>query len=119
MTYPPISSSAPSAAEGFVSRVLGLVMSLLLAAMGLVFALCLLAWLLVMVVVSLVSGWITGRPSTVSVLWQRYRDLTRRVSRPRWAQRASGPARDSTPGSPAKGTEVQDVQWRDVNGPSA
>ncbi|HNL42727.1 MAG TPA: hypothetical protein PKM77_10765, partial [Ottowia sp.] len=72
-------------ADGLLARVLGALVWLMLAALGAVFALSLLIWLVVMVVVSLVGSLFTGRPATVTLLWRRYRDMTREVTRSRWS----------------------------------
>jgi len=74
-------------ADGLLARVLGALVWLMLAALGAVFALSLLIWLVVMVVVSLVGSLFTGRPATVTLLWRRY---------------------------PSAQTSVQDVSWREV-----
>ena len=99
---------------------MGLMVWALLATMGVVFALSLLVWLVVMVVVSLVASVFTGRPAAVTVLWRRYRDLTSSLARQRWPQ---GGSRDSaTPradansatGAATPTSAVQDVGWREV-----
>lgn len=108
-----------SAAGGFVERLLGTVLGLLgwamLAMIGLVFAASLLIWLVVMIVVSLISSLVTGRPAAITVLWRRYRELTRQ----RWPQR---PGASSTPRADAadatgaaRSSGVEDVAWRDVS----
>ena len=121
---PPAAASG-SAAERFVSRLMGLMVWALLATMGVAFALSLLVWLAVMVVVSLVASVFTGRPAAVTVLWRRYRDLTRGVARQSWAKgdrRASATPRadanSATGAAAATPTSVQDVGWREVK-PSA
>ena len=60
----------------------------MLAMLGLVFAASLAIWLVVMVVVSLISSVFTGRPAAVTVLWRRYREMTRQ----RWPQQHPGSA---------------------------
>ena len=96
-----------------MARVLGLLVWVTLAAMGLVFALSLAVWL-VMVVVSLVASVFTGRPAAVTVLWRRYRELTRQ----RWPQRpdaSSTPRADAASATgAARPTGVEDVAWREV-----
>lgn len=128
MPYRYITSSAATpgnAAERFFARLMGLMVWALLATMGVVFAISLLVWLMVMVLVGLVASVFTGRPAAVTVLWRRYRDLTRGVARQSWAKgdrRASPtPRADATSATGATATApvaVQDVGWRDVK-PSA
>ncbi len=101
-----------------MSAVFGLLVWVMLATIGLVFAASLLIWLVMMVVVSLISSVFTGRPAAVTVLWRRYREMTRQ----RWPQRA---AASSTPRADAAGATgaarpsgVEDVAWRDVTAPT-
>ena len=102
-------------ADGLLARVLGALVWLMLAALGAVFALSLLIWLVVMVVVSLVGSLFTGRPATVTLLWRRYRDMTREVTRSRWSPSpaSSTPRADAAQAASAQ-TSVQDVSWREV-----
>lgn len=105
-------------ADGLLARVLGALVWLMLAALGAVFALSLLIWLVVMVVVSLVGSLFTGRPATVTLLWRRYRDMTREVTRSRWSPSpaSSTPRADAAQatGAASAQTSVQDVSWREV-----
>ena len=126
MSFHQLPSSSPAAGGGLgrvMSAVLGLLVWAMLAMLGLVFAASLAIWLVVMVVVSLISSLFTGRPAAVTVLWRRYRDLTRGLARQRWPQgdrRASTtPRADATSntGAATPTTGVQDVGWREV-GPS-
>jgi len=111
---PPPSSAGGGAFERVMARLLGLLVWLMLAAMALVFALSLAVWLVVMVLVSLVASVFTGRPAAVTVLWRRYRELTRR----RWPQRpdaSSTPRADAASATgAARPTGVEDVAWREV-----
>ena len=88
-----------------------------LAALGAVFALSLLIWLAVALAVSLLASLFTGRPAAVTVLWRRYRDMTRQM-RERWPQRpaSSTPRADavSATGAADAAPQVQDVRWREV-----
>ncbi|MDO5626019.1 MAG: hypothetical protein Q4G71_15190 [Pseudomonadota bacterium] len=97
-----------------MARLLGVVVWLTLAAIGLVFALSLAVWLLVMLVFSLVRSVFTGRPAAVTVLWRQYREMTRQ----RWpAARTASPTPRTdaaTAHAPASQTGVQDVAWREV-----
>lgn len=111
---PPASPATGGGFERFMSAVLGLMVWSMLALLGLVFAASLLIWLAVMVVVSLLSSVFTGRPAAVTVLWRRYREMTRQ----RWPQQRPG---SSTPRADAADmtgasvpTSVQDVRWREV-----
>ena len=88
----PPSAARGNAAERFFGRLMGLMVWALLATMGVVFALSLLVWLVVMVVVSLVASVFTGRPAAVTVLWRRYRDLTRGLARQQRHRRLVGHA---------------------------
>ncbi len=116
----PSSSSGGGAVERLVGALFGLLVWAMLALIGLVFAASLLIWLLVMVVVSLVSSLFTGRPAAVTVLWRRYRELTRQ----RWPQRpgaSSTPRADAASATGATGATgaarpsgVEDVAWREV-----
>ena len=116
----PPAAAPGNVAERFFGRLMSLMVWALLATMGVVFALSLLVWLVVMVVVSLVASVFTGRPAAVTVLWRRYRDLTRGLARQRWPQgdrRASTtPRADATSntGAATPTTSVQDVGWREV-----
>ncbi len=105
-------------ADGLLARVLGALVWLMLAALGAVFAVGLLIWLVVMVVVSLVGSLFTGRPATVTLLWRRYRDMTREVTRSRWSPSpaSSTPRADAAQatGAASAQTSVQDVSWREV-----
>ena len=105
-------------ADGLLARVLGALVWLMLAALVAVFALSLLIWLVVMVVVSLVGSLFTGRPATVTLLWRRYRDMTREVTRSRWSPSpaSSTPRADAAQatGAASAQTSVQDVSWREV-----
>ena len=115
---PSSSSTTGGGLERFLSAAFGLLVWTMLATIGLVFAASLLIWLVVMVMVSLVRSLFTGRPAAVTVLWRRYRELTRQ----RWPQRA---AASSTPRADAAGATgvarpsgVEDVAWRDVAAPT-
>jgi len=107
-----------SGADGLLARVLGALVWLMLAALGAVFAFSLLIWLVVMVVVSLVGSLFTGRPATVTLLWRRYRDMTREVTRSRWSPSPASntPRADAAQatGAASAQTSVQDVSWREV-----
>lgn len=110
------SAASGSTLERLSSRLIGLLVWAVLAAIGLVFMLSLAIWLLVMVVFSLVASVFTGRPATVTLLWRRYRELARQ----RWPQRP-GAASTSTPRADAaqatgaaRPTGVEDVAWREV-----
>ena len=125
MTHTPYGYQPPSAAshanplERLLGRVMGWLGWVVLMLLGLVFVVSLLFWLAVMVLYSLVAGWITGRPATVTLLWQRYRAMARQ----HWPRR---PARQGTSPTPradaaqatgaAMETGVQDVGWREVQG---
>ncbi|MDO5692202.1 MAG: hypothetical protein Q4G70_06950 [Pseudomonadota bacterium] len=113
-SLPSSSSSSGSGIERFVSAAFGLFVWAMLAMLGLVFATSLAIWLVVMVVVSLVSSMFTGRPAAVTVLWRRYREMTRQ----RWPHQRTGsatPRADATDVTGASAsTRVQDVHWRDV-----
>ena len=121
----PPAAAPGNAAERFFGRLMGLMVWALLATMGVVFALSLLVWLVVMVVVSLVASVFTGRPAAVTVLWRRYRDLTSSLARQRWPQgdrRASATPRADAAGATGAATPsgaVQDVGWREVAAPRA
>ena len=117
---PPVSPRA-NPLERLLSRIVGWLGWAVLMALGLVFVVSLLFWLVVMVVYSLVSSWITGRPATVTVLWQRYRAMARQ----HWPQRRSGQPPSATPRADAAEatgasmqTGVQDVGWREVDEPT-
>lgn len=116
---PPSASATASPLDGLVARLLGAFVWLTLMALGAVFALSLLVWLAVMVVVSLVGSVFTGRPAAVTLLWRRYRDMTREMTRARWPQRPASntPRADAAQASGAAtaDTPVQDVRWREVN----
>lgn len=124
-SLPPPGSSGPSGSsrqggglERWMARLMGAALWAMLALMGLVFALSLMVWLLVMTAVSLVSSLITGRPAAVTLLWRRYRELARQ----RWpARRADSatPRADATDvgNAPSRDAPVQDVAWRDVGEP--
>ena len=104
--------------ERALARLLGFLSWAVLALLGLVFMFSLLVWVLIMALFSLVSGWITGRPSTVSQLWAGYRQMAGQ----RWPQSGrqgrTTPADDSHPAGAARpsAADVQDVKWRDLPG---
>lgn len=116
---PPPAASHANSLERLLGRVMGWLGWVVLMLLGLVFVVSLLFWLAVMVLYSLVAGWITGRPATVTLLWQRYRAMARQ----HWPRR---PARQGTSPTPradaaqatgaAMETGVQDVGWREVQG---
>ena len=112
-SLPPPRASG-SGLDRLLARVLTAVVWGGLALMGLVFALSLLVWLAVMLVISLVSSLFTGRKPAVAVLWSRYRDLARQ----RWPQRqpaSSTPRADAASATGAAADAgVQDVRWREV-----
>lgn len=100
--------------ERIVAGIMGLMVWATLAFMGLIVAASLLIWLAVAIVFSLVSSLFTGRPATVTLLWRRYRDMTRQ----RWPARQAAsttPRADATAASGASApSSVQDVTWREV-----
>lgn len=122
LSSPPGARQTGSTLERIVAGVMGLVVWATVAFMGLIVAASLLIWLALAVVFSLVSSVFTGRPATVTLLWRRYRDMTRQ----RWP--SSRPAASNTPradavsphgASPAQAgasgvDAVQDVSWREV-----
>ena len=115
----PPAAAPGNAAERFFGRLMSLMVWTLLATMGVVFALSLLVWLAVMVVTSLIASVFTGRPAAVTVLWRRYRDMTRGLARQGWrkAEPASATPRAdaaSATGAATPTNGVQDVGWRDV-----
>ena len=114
----PPTASVSGSADSLMGRLLGALVWLTLAAFGAVFALSLLIWLVVMVAVSLVGSLFTGRPATVTLLWRRYRDMTREVTRSRWSPSpvSSTPRADAAQatGAASAQTSVQDVSWREV-----
>ncbi|MEZ5606379.1 MAG: hypothetical protein R3E52_04485 [Burkholderiaceae bacterium] len=119
---PPPASQRSNVLERLLATFVGWLGWAVLMALGLVFVVSLLFWLLVMVVYSLVSGWISGRPATVTVLWQRYRAMARQ----HWPRRPAGQPASSTPradAAQATGASmesgVQDVGWREVRDPAS
>ena len=113
-----LSSSAPATPPGMglAARLLGFVVWATLAAMGLVFAISLLIWMVVMALVSLVVSVFTGRPAALTLLWRRYREMTRqRGPQPRGAATPRAEAAATTGG--AAPTGAQDVSWREVSAP--
>lgn len=105
--------------ERIVAGIMGLMVWATLAFMGLIVAASLLIWLAVAIVFSLVSSLFTGRPATVTLLWRRYRDMTRQ----RWpvSKAASNmPRADAASATGAAATSgVQDVAWREVSSENA
>ena len=116
-SLPPPSASAANGLDRLFARVMGWVVWGVLALMGLVFALSLFVWLTAMVLVSLVASVFTGRPAAVTMLWRRYRDMTRQM-RERWPQRPASatPRADAATatGAADAAPRVQDVAWREV-----
>ena len=110
----PPAAAPGNAAERFFGRLMSLMVWTLLATMGVVLALSLLVWLAVMVVTSLIASVFTGRPAAVTVLWRRYREMTRQ----RWPQQHPGSATPRADAADVTGasvpTRVQDVHWREV-----
>ncbi|MCA0328263.1 MAG: hypothetical protein LCH89_22105, partial [Proteobacteria bacterium] len=80
---PPAGGPTGNPLERFVATLMRWMVWGTLALMALVFALSLLIWLVVMTVFSLVASVFTGRPAAVTVLWRRWREMTRQ----RWPQR--------------------------------
>jgi hypothetical protein len=106
------SQPAGSGLDRLLARVIGLLAWGALALIGLVFALSLLIWLVIALLASLIASVFTGKPAAVTVLWRRYRDLTRQ----RWPQRPPGgntPRADAADAAAPTHT-VEDVAWRDV-----
>ena len=121
MSFHQLPSSSPAAGGGLgrvMSVVLGLLVWAMLAMLGLVFAASLAIWLVVMVVVSLISSLFTGRPAAVTVLWRRYRDMTRGLARQGWRKGEPASATPRADAADVTGasvpTRVQDVHWREV-----
>lgn len=109
-------TSADSGLNRFIARLMGGMVWATLAAMGLVFAFSLAIWLLAMTVVGLVASLFTGRPAAVTVLWRRYREMTRQ----HWPRQRPGSATPRADAADVTGasvpTQVQDVRWREVPG---
>lgn len=105
------------AGGSLMGRILAWMTWALFAMMGLMFLFVLLFWLAVMAVFSLVAGLVTGRPSTVGMLWRQYRDLARqRWPRPPSSAASATPRADAATGAtPPSDERVQDVTWRDVS----
>jgi hypothetical protein len=111
---PPTAAPAGGLLGRVSAAVVGLLVWGMLAMLGLVFAISLLIWLVVMVVISQVSSLFTGRPAAVTTLWRRYREMTRQ----RWPQQRPGSATPRADAADVTGasvsTRVQDVRWREV-----
>lgn len=111
---PPAGGPTGNPLERFVATLMRWMVWGTLALMALVFALSLLIWLVVMTVFSLVASVFTGRPAAVTVLWRRYREMTRQ----RWPSSrpdSSTPRADAADVTGASApTAVQDVTWREV-----
>ena len=108
-------SNSGSTLERLLARLVAWSVWVMLAAVGLIFALSLLTWLVVMTVVSLIASVFTGRPAAVTVLWRRWREMTRQ----RWPQRPDAgtttPRADAADATGASmPTRVEDVRWREV-----
>lgn len=103
--------------ERIVARVIGLAIWAMLALLGLVFAVSLFVWLVVAVVASLVVSVFTGRPATVTLLWRRYREMTRQrwPGRPQEAASTTPRADAATATGASAASPVQDVAWREVS----
>lgn len=101
--------------ERIIARLIGVAVWAMLALMGLVFAISLFIWLMVAIVASLLVSLFTGRPATVTLLWRRYREMTRQRWPGRQQAASNTPRADaaSTTGESAS-TPVQDVSWRDI-----
>ena len=115
---PPHAPGSSGTLERLVARLLGFAIWATLALIGLVFAVSLFIWMAVAVVASLVVSLFTGRPATVTLLWRRYREMTRQ----HWPQRAQASSTPRADAASATGeaapTKVQDVAWREVASPS-
>lgn len=112
---PPASDAASASPLGAILG--GLIAWLgwaLVALVGLVFIASLLVWVVILVAFSVIAGWVTGRPSTVALLWRHYRDLMRgRWPQPPGRKRSATPRADAVQAT-APDDSVQDVRWRDV-----
>lgn len=107
----------PGAGGGVLARVFAWLVWIMLALVGLGFLAMLLFWLILMAVVSLVAGLLTGRPSTVGMLWQQYRTMARnRWPRPPPQGGSRTPRADAArPDAESRPGQAQDVDWRDVS----
>lgn len=106
----------------FFARLIAWLIWLALACIGLLFMLVLLGGFVLMLVYSLVKGWVTGRPSAPAQLWHAWRQMAGQ----RWAYTTGGARRSGGPEAPEtpqqasaaarrSGAEsVQDVSWREV-----
>lgn len=116
MSFQSLPPASGGALDRFFARLLGWLVWAFLALMGLVFLASLLIWLAVMVVASLVSSLVTGRPATVTLLWRRWREMARQ----RWPQRpgaqpSATPRADEVAATGHGATDgVQDVAWREL-----
>ncbi len=95
----------------FLNRCLGWVLKLVLAALGLIFAVSLLAAALIVLLVSLVKSLLTGRKPAPAAVFGRFQRLSPYTIWPA----ASGP--EAVPQKPGMG-EVVDVEAREIGGNS-
>lgn len=101
----------------FLARVLAWLIWVALAFIGLLFMLALLGGFLVILLFSLVKGWVTGQPSAPAQLWQAWRQTARQ----RWTH-TTGTRPNATTSAPeppqaaqrSAATDVQDVSWREL-----
>lgn len=113
---PPYARGSSGTLERIVARVLGVAIWATLALLGLVFAVSLFIWLAVAVIASLVVSLFTGRPATVTLLWRRYREMTRQRWPGRPQQSSSTPRADAASATgAAEPSAAQDVSWREVS----
>lgn len=113
MHDPRLSSSASSlgrtAAPGWLARLAGGLIRVLLGAVALVFTVSLLFALTILVLVSLLAAWLTGRSASPAAQWARWRDSARQ----RWPGSAT-PRADANQATGSGAGHVQDVAWREV-----
>ena len=99
----------------FVVRVFRTVFMLALGALVMALVVCLLLATLAWVLGRVVWGLLTGRRTTAQEQWGRFQQSAASTVWRRYRQTAAGPGRTAERADTA---EVEDVAFRDVNGPS-
>lgn len=102
-----------AAAPGWLARLAGGLLRMLLAVAALLFTVGLLFALTLIVLVSLLAAWLTGRRASPAAQWAHWRDSARR----RWpgaAKRSATPRADANQATGSGAGHVQDVAWREL-----
>lgn len=97
----------------FISSFFRFVLKLVLAALGLVFVVSLLAAALIMVAFSLLRSLITGKKAAPAMIFSRFRKFS---PGGQWSGAPRRESRDGAAGQPGATSDVVDVEAREIKG---